>query len=180
MLHCSYACSSANGVKLEKFRIQWCWKFAAICPQTYTAHSIVSLLFTCIALCLMMRQNDSNIECERNGKFKQLQCHPVPGNTTSGTPGPRSSPKGRSKGKKSTRADEDSICRCVDPINGTTIEGTEERVMARERKPDCDRRGTWTSLAHRLLLDNAKKLKLKNKEWGRLASYPGHTAWVWG
>ena len=152
--------------------MQWCWNFAAICPQTYTAHS---LLFACIAPCLVMRQNDSNIECERNGKFKRLQCRPNPSNTTSGPPGPRSPPKGRSRGKKSTRADEDSICRCVDPINGTTIEGTEERVMARERKPDCDRRGTWTSLVHRLLD------KAKTEEWGRLSSYSGHmAAWVWG
>ena len=101
---------------------------------------MISLPLT--GLCLTMRQNDSNIECERNGKFERLQCRPNPSNTTSETPGPRSPRRGRSKGKKSTRADEDSICRCVDPINGTTIEGTEERVVAGERKPDCNRRGT--------------------------------------
>lgn len=137
MLHCSYACSSANRVKQRNLE---CNIVANL--EQYVIQLTISLPFTCIALCLMMRQNNSNIECERNGKFKRLQCRPNPTNTTSETPGPRSPPRGRSKGKKSTRADKDSICRCVDPINGTTIEGTEERVMAGERKPDCNRRGT--------------------------------------
>lgn len=102
-----------------------------------------------IGLCVRMQQNDSSIECERDGRFKPLQCRPDTGDTTTETPvatprnaRSRASLRGPGKGGRSASAREDSICRCVDPNNGTIIEGTEERVMAGGRRPDCRRRGT--------------------------------------
>ena len=85
----------------------------------------------------MARADDSDIKCEPNGNFKPLQCSPVeesPTNVSSTSEEMTRSRRTRTR----TMTRQQQSCRCVEPVNGTTIEGSELLLGVRDKKPNCD------------------------------------------
>ena len=124
-------------------------KLVNLCPILISCdqYSNIVCMFRS-APCVMARANDPNIECEPNGNFRPLQCSPVveePGNvsnTTTAEEETRRRTGPRTRGTRRTRRTMgQQTCRCVDPGNGTTIEGTERLLNERSRskRPNCDK-----------------------------------------
>ena len=90
----------------------------------------------------MARTNNPDIKCEPNGNFKPLQCSPVveesPTNVSSTGAEMTRSRSPRTRTRTRTRTSGQQTCRCVELVNGTTIEGSELLLGVRDKKPNCD------------------------------------------
>ena len=95
------------------------------------------------APCVVARANDPDIKCEPNGNFRPLQCHPVvespdAGNSTNVSSTSEERTRSRRTRTRTTSSRGQQNCRCVEPVNGTTIEGSELLLGVRDKRPNCD------------------------------------------
>ena len=76
------------------------------------------------ALCVQTRMDAPDIKCARDGSFTPVQCRPVNDSDSA-------------EGSRVTRRRTPELCRCVDPENGSTVEGTETLVQGTADMPKC-------------------------------------------
>jgi hypothetical protein len=90
----------------------------------------------------MARANDPDIKCEPNGNFRPLQCRPVvessADNATNVSSTSEEMTRSRRTRTRTTSSRGQQNCRCVEPVNGTTIEGSELLLGVRDKRPNCD------------------------------------------
>ncbi len=84
------------------------------------------------AQCKMALKNNTNIECNKEGNFKPLQCDPIVSAINESESG-----GARSRSKKR----DPMMCRCVEMLSGDTIVSSEVRVEPGMKRPNCRFRG---------------------------------------
>ncbi|XP_064392880.1 protein jagged-1-like isoform X2 [Halichondria panicea] len=78
--------------------------------------------------CKMALKNNTNIECNKEGNFKPLQCDPIVSAINESESG-----GARSRSKKR----DPMMCRCVEMLSGDTIVSSEVRVEPGMKRPNC-------------------------------------------